>query len=112
MNQTKVTPANISSGDAIIYEYGIRIDKEAAALAASQISMSRRLYNDIVACMRDTVVKLQAFVIERAGSEAQAIQDEIAALTEAFDAAKAEDDELAMKRIAEDRRAKWKAHVQ
>lgn len=109
MNQTKVTPANISSGDAIIYEYGIRIDKEAAALAASQISMSRRLYNDIVACMRDTVVKLQAFVIERAGSEAQAIQDEIAALTEAFDAAKAEDDELAMKRIAEDRRAKWKA---
>lgn len=108
-SKTRITPAAIPNGDSIIYEYGIRIDRESIALAAAQIALSRRLYNDIVAAIRHIVEELQAFVIERAGDEAKALQAKIAELSEAFDAAKATDNESAMKQIAEERRECWKS---
>lgn len=108
MHRQKITPADIPSGDSVIYEYGIRIDKDSAALVGAQISQARRLYNDVVASIRNTITDLQAFVVDRSGPEAISVQAEIEALTEAFAAAKAADSEPDMQRIAESRREKWR----
>ncbi len=108
MPRQKITPADIPSGDSVIYEYGIRIDKDSAALVGAQISQARRLYNDVVASIRNTITDLQAFVVDRSGPEAISVQAEIEALTEAFAAAKAADSEPDMQRIAESRREKWR----
>lgn len=107
--KSQIAPADIPSGDSIIYEYGIRIDLESAALAGEQIALSRRLYNDIIASIRSVFYELQEFVIERAGDEAVSLRDRIDRLSEAFDTAKAADNEPAMKQIAEERREQWKA---
>ena len=108
MHRQKITPADIPSGDSVIYEYGIRIDKDSAALVGAQISQARRLYNDVVASIRNTITDLQAFVVDRSGPEAISVQAEIEALTKAFAAAKAADSEPDMQRIAESRREKWR----
>lgn len=105
----KITPASIPAGDSMIYEYGVRLDAESSAEVSQQISMSRRLYNDIVAVIRSTVAELQAFVIEKSGQDAIDLQAEIDRLTQAFDAARANDDEPSMSKIAAERREKWKS---
>lgn len=102
-----IVPGAVSSGDAVVYEYGLRLDKASIDLVGQQIVQSRRLYNDLVAAIRETVTAAQAFVIERAGGEAQQLQSDIDALTTAFKAARAGDDEPAMKAIAQERREKW-----
>lgn len=108
MHRQKITPADIPSGDSVIYEYGIRIDNGSAALVGAQISQARRLYNDVIAGIRSTVSELQAFVVEKSGPEAVGVQAEIEAMTEAFSVAKAADNEPDMQRIAEARREKWR----
>lgn len=103
-----IMPGATPNGDMLTYEYGLRLDKESIAHVEAQIAMSRRLYNELVAQIRTTTNAQQAFVIEKAGDEALQIKSRIEELTTNFKAAKAEDNEPALKRIAEERRSQWK----
>lgn len=108
MNESKlITPASLPAGDVRVFEYGARLDRDCIAVVEDQIFKARRLYNDLVACIRQIVTDLQAFTVERAGPEAAKLQLRIESLTEDFTAAKARDDEPEMKRIAQERRALW-----
>lgn len=98
----------IPSADVVIYEYGVRLDKECEQAAGDQIMKARRLYNALVACIRGIVADLQSFVVREAGPEAQALQLQIDALGDAFAQAKARSDEPTMKQVAQDRRLLWR----
>jgi hypothetical protein len=109
MDNFKLAPLMAPSGEVVVYEYGCRLDPECIQAVAHQISMARRLYNDIIAIERTAVDEAQAYVLDRAGPTAQQVQADIAVLSDQFSAAKARDDEPEMKRIAELRRERWKA---
>lgn len=104
-----IVPSAVPTCEAVIYEYGLRIDKDSMEAVLQQITLSRCLYNDIVAIIRDMVNAAHAFVIDKAGVEAVRTQEEINSLNEAFKAAKAHSDEPEMKRVAQERREKWAA---
>jgi hypothetical protein len=103
----KITPAQLPSGDTLIYEYGVRLDRDCLPAINDQITKARALYNELVACIRSVIGEMRAFVLSKAGPEAQACQTEIDALNAAFDAARAANDEDAMRTIAQSRREKW-----
>ena len=98
----------VPDGEILVYEYGVRLDKESQKLAGDQITLARRLYNDLVAAIRDIVNGLQAYVLSQAGSAANDLQRKILALGTAFEAARARGDREAMKRIADERRPLWR----
>lgn len=79
----------VPDGEILVYEYGVRLDKESQKLAGDQITLARRLYNDLVAAIRDIVNGLQAYVLSQAGSAANDLQRKILALGTAFEAARA-----------------------
>lgn len=103
----EVVPAKSTTGNVLIYEYGARLDKECSLLVDEQVRKARRLYNDIVALMRDTVEEMQADLLAKAGQDARDTQARIDALNIDFTAAKAADDEPGMKEIAQQRREAW-----
>ncbi len=96
-------------GDVLVYEYGARLDKECLETAWNQISRARRLYNELVACVRSIFEGMQTFVMENGGAEAKTLQARIETLNAAFDEAKARNDESAMRTIAQERRLAWRA---
>ena len=102
-------PVADGASDVRVYEFGIRLDQECVAAADEQVRKARVLYNDIVACMRRVYDEMQAWVMERAGDDGQRIQSLVNALNERFAAAKAANDEPAMKAVAAERREAWKA---
>jgi hypothetical protein len=108
LNTFDISPVITTSGDTLIYEYGCRLDKEAIPHVGDQIWHSRRLYNTLVARIREIVHEMKEFVLEQSGPEAKACQAEIDALNEAFSVAKAEKNDDELKRIAEVRRGKWR----
>ncbi|THD10077.1 hypothetical protein [Metallibacterium scheffleri] len=103
----KLSPALPPTGDVLIYEYGARVDGDCLPAVGDQIAKARRLYNDLVAVIRGIVDEMRGFVLKHAGSEALALQARIDGLSEAFDAARAANDEDRMKQIAGERRALW-----
>lgn len=104
----QIMPRQAPFTDVVIYEYGVLVDKSCVEAAGQQIIKARQLYNNLVALMRDTVQALQAFVLEQAGEEARQLNSEIEALNEQFAAAKAANDEAALKVVAQERRLKWR----
>lgn len=108
MSSGNVSPAKPANTEVLIYEYGARLDKECREAVGEQIIKARHLYNEIVACIRVIVAEMQAFVIEKAGPDAQAIQERITALSDAFVVAKAANNEEEMKCIAQERRPLWR----
>ena len=104
----QIEPAKASDASVLIYEYGCRVDKECQPLIWEQIRKSRILYNNLVATIRRIVEESNAFILDQAGEDAKRVNDEIAALTVQFAEAKANDDEPAMKTIAQARRLKWR----
>ena len=107
MSAFNITPAILSTGDVRIYEYGIRVDRDCVPALSEQIFKARRLYNTLVASIRDIVETMNAFVIGQAGPDAAALQARNDRLTDELAAARAANDEPAMKRIAEERRPLW-----
>lgn len=101
-----IIPA-LPPGDVLVYKFGCRLDKSSEQIASDQIALARRLYNDIIACMRQQVQSRAEKEIELGGDEAASINTEIAALTDKFKAAKAKNDETAMVAIATERRKAW-----
>lgn len=104
----QITPASLPAGDVRIYEYGVRMDRNCAEALADQVAKGRRLYNQLVASIRDTVTAMNAYVIEQAGPEASALQASIEAFAEAFALARERNDEPEMNRIAGERRLLWR----
>lgn len=105
-----ITSAAASQTDVLVYAFGARIDKETEEAAVDQILKARRLYNTIVAKMRDIYAEAQAFLMSKAPPSAVALQAEIDALSEQFALAKASSDEPTMRSIAGIRREKWREH--
>jgi hypothetical protein len=101
-------PGKTPSGDVITMEFGARLDRESVEVVNRQITLARRLYNDIVAAIRAIVGEMNDYVLERAGPQAADLQARIETLTAEFAEAKARDDEPAMKRVAEERRGLWR----
>lgn len=106
-NTIKIDPQ--TGGQHIVIEYGARLYPESQQRADAEIRRARALYNTLVAEMRSIFDEMQAFVVDKAGSEAQSLAQRIDVLSGAFKAAKATDDEPEMKRIAVLRRDAWKA---
>jgi hypothetical protein len=100
-----------ASPDIRVLEFHARLDKESIPLVDEQIFKSRVLYNEIIAKIREVHEEMQMFTLERAGTDALRIKQEIDALSEEFAIAKAKDDEDAMMVIAEKRRGLWREGV-
>jgi Zn finger protein HypA/HybF involved in hydrogenase expression len=98
-------PDQVDSG-VLVYEYGVRVDKDCDKVVWDQIQKARKLYNEIVATMRETYDEMNTFVLSRAGDEAKTLYKEIEALSVKFMAAKASEDKEGMKEIAQQRREK------
>lgn len=105
----KTSIPTLPPGDVLVYKYGCRLDADSLAAVNEQISLARRLYNDLVADMRKAVEARTERVFELGGPSAAAIRDHIERLNAAFSSAKAVNDEAAMKAIAEERRGHWKS---
>lgn len=90
------------------YEYRIYLDKDTRPATWEQIILSRRMYNDVIAKMREIFHSMQDYTLSHAGDEAYAIIARIDALTEQFKAAKAANDDKLLKDIADQRRAAWR----
>ncbi len=103
----KVSIAPQCPPDAVVFEYGVRLDKECFAGAMDQLRTAQRLYNDLIACERLIVDQLRAFLLEKGGETAAAAQARVDGLCAEFATAKAGNDEPAMKVIAQHRRAAW-----
>lgn len=71
---TEIKPSLLPQGNVLIYEYGVRLDKDCIQAAGDQIIKSRRLYNDLVAAIRGIVTELTAFVLEKSGPDARRCQ--------------------------------------
>lgn len=104
----QITTGKIPLGDVLVYEYGLRLDKECIDSVQDQIGKSRRLYNDLIAVMRTIVQEMQAHVLDHAGAPARAAQQQVESLNADFAAAKAANDEESMRTIAQERRLAWR----
>lgn len=96
------------NGQHIVIEYGVRMGPESVRRVDQEIRLARALYNNLMAEMRSTYSEMRAFVMEKAGTGTQAIVQQIEAVTEEFNLARAANDEPEMQRIAQVRRGLWK----
>ncbi len=91
-----------------VFEYDVRLDREALAAANDQIKRSRALYNELVAMLRAVFEETNAWVLDPAGERAIQIDTQVRALTEGFDKARSSNDVDAMHAIAAVRLPRWK----
>lgn len=106
MGKIEITPQ--INGNQIVYKYGVRISPDSVPDIDGQIRVARAMYNNIIAVMRGIYDEMQTFVMDHAGPEGQVLHEKIAAANTAFAAAKADNDEARMKKIALERREYWK----
>jgi hypothetical protein len=85
----------------LVFEYGLRVDKECQEALWGQIRQARELYNNIVAAIRRMFDEMHTFVMDHADEKAHALQEEIEAGIEQFKIYKAEQDEEGMKITAQ-----------
>lgn len=104
----RLSPGKQTAGDSVVYEYGVRLDAECTAAAHEQIRLARALYNDLVATTRDIVEQMQTFVLENAEPRARELVARVDELNADFAAARAANDEAAMKQVALTRREAWR----
>lgn len=104
----KTSIPNLPTGDVLVYKYGCRLDVDCLPVVNEQISLARKLYNDLVANMRQAVDARSERELELCGEPALAVKRRINDLNAAFDAARAANDEVEMKAVAEARRSEWK----
>lgn len=75
--------------DVVVYEFGARLEDASQAAAAVQIQQARQLYNALINCIRIVHTEMNAWVLERAGPQAQALQAKLVECEAAIAAAKA-----------------------
>jgi len=105
----QITPAPLPQGDVRIYEFGARLDHDCVRTVDEQIFKAHQLYNQLVACMQTTVRDMQAYLLDHAGPDAHAAKARVDGLNEAFNAARAANDENRMTTVATERREAWRA---
>lgn len=103
----KTSILGLPTAETLVYKFGCRLDPECLPIVTEQITLARRLYNDLVADMQKALNARSAHEYELAGAPAQSIRDKIEALNTEFAAARASNDESAMKAIATQRRTLW-----
>jgi hypothetical protein len=84
-----IQPWISSPADIVVYEFGARLDENCEAAAAEQILKARCLYNAVIRCIRAVHGEMNAWVLERAGPRAKALQDQLSACELEIAAAKA-----------------------
>lgn len=93
----------------VTYNYGIRLDKDSLPALDHQIWLSRRMYNDCVAVMRQVYDDAQAFIRSRTDAETTGLLNHIEKLNADFQNARSDNaDEAILKHIAQARRDTWK----
>ena len=97
----------LPAGDVLVYKFGCRVDADCLPVVNEQIALARRMYNDLVAEIRRAVDARSQRSFELAGAPAIEIRDQIETLNQAFAAARAVNDEDAMKSVAHKRRLLW-----
>lgn len=75
--------------DVVVYEFGARLDSTSRAAAAVQIQQARQLYNALIGCIRIVHAEMNAWVLERAGPRAQALQAKLTECEAAISVARA-----------------------
>ena len=75
--------------DVLVYEFGARLDEHSKAAAFEQVQKARLLYNALVGCIRTVHGEMQAWVLERSGPRAKALQDQLSACEREIAAARA-----------------------
>jgi hypothetical protein len=75
--------------DVVVYEFGARLDNTSRAAAAVQIQQARQLYYAQICCIRIVHAEMNAWVLERAGPRAQALQAKLTECGAAISVARA-----------------------
>lgn len=84
-----IEPRVCAPPDIVVYEFGARLDASCRAAASEQIDKAQRLYNTVIGCIRDVHNQMNAWVLERAGLHAQALQAQFAACEQEIASARA-----------------------
>lgn len=105
----KTSIPKLPTCDVLVYKYGCRLDADCLPEVNEQIALARKLYNDLVANMRQAVDARSARELELGGEPALAVKSRINELSEAFDAARRANDDLGMTAAAQARRSQWGA---
>lgn len=104
MSEVKLAAGTVPPGDILVFEYGVRLDKECVPAVFEQIHKSHRLYNKIIEAIREILNEMHEDVLSKGGPEIVALDKQIQALTEQFVTAKAAQDTETRERVAKERR--------
>ena len=74
-----IEPSIAAPVEVLVCEFGARLDASNKAPASEQILKAQRLYNAIIACIRTVHAEMNAWVLQRAGPRAKALQDMLSA---------------------------------
>lgn len=72
-----IEPWLAAPADIVVYEFGARLDADSQVAANAQIQQARQLYNALVGCIRIVHTEMNAWVLDRAGPAAQALQGQL-----------------------------------
>jgi hypothetical protein len=72
-----IEPWPVAPPDIVVYEFGARLDAGSQVAADVQIQRARQLYNDLIGCIRIVHTEMNAWVLDRAGSQARALQGQL-----------------------------------
>ncbi|MDK2124485.1 zinc ribbon domain-containing protein [Parachitinimonas caeni] len=110
--------------ESLIYEYGIRIDKEHLrsqvledgtqqdCALQQQFWQAHHSYNAIVAQIRDTLQAAIHWLERQAGPEVVSLRQQLELVTARWKEAKAADDRESLKKIATERQGLWKRYYE
>jgi hypothetical protein len=72
-----IEPWLVAPADIVVYEFGARLDAGSQVAAHAQILQARQLYNNLIGCIRIVHTEMNAWVLDRAGLAAQALQGQL-----------------------------------
>lgn len=84
-----IEPWTAAPPQIVVYEFGARLDAASEVAAGVQIEQARQLYNALVGCIRVVHMEMNAWVLDRAGTRAQALQAQLTQCEEELAGARA-----------------------
>lgn len=72
-----IEPRLVAPADIVVYEFGARLEAGSEVAANAQIQQARQLYNALIGCIRVVHAEMNAWVLDRAGPVAQALQGQL-----------------------------------
>ena len=98
-----IEPWLAAPADIVVYEFGARVDAISQVAADAQIQQARKLYNDLIGCIRVVHTAMNAWVLDRAGPDAQALQGQLLQCEGEIASAKAASEVARLHRLAPQR---------